>query len=155
MITAHIVLLLGLLACFGRAEQRLTNRWAVEVRGGPEAADTLARKYGFENRGQVRSLHYSTGRYLPFSDLSYRHNNTLPILVLGRESEGHLPLCTSWTQNLRQEHHDSPIVPVDRSHTTRTKCETLEQFTTSTIGAWLRTKQHNSCTVDWLLKSPC
>lgn len=34
---------------------RYTNSWAVEVRnGGSKAADALARKYGFENRGQVR-----------------------------------------------------------------------------------------------------
>lgn len=33
---------------------RYTNSWAVEVRdGGSKAADALARKYGFENRGQV------------------------------------------------------------------------------------------------------
>ena len=52
--TRVVVFLLGLLACSSRAEiPGLTNRWAVEVRGGPEAANTLARKYGFENRGQV------------------------------------------------------------------------------------------------------
>ena len=53
--TRVVVFLLGLLACSSRAEiPGLTNRWAVEVRGGPEAANILARKYGFENRGQVR-----------------------------------------------------------------------------------------------------
>ena len=30
-----------------------SNSWAVEVRGGPEVADDLARKHGFVNRGQV------------------------------------------------------------------------------------------------------
>ena len=35
---------------------RYTNSWAVEVRGGPKAADELAKKHGFENRGQVRKL---------------------------------------------------------------------------------------------------
>jgi len=56
MITTRVVVfLLGLLACSSRAEiPGLTNRWAVEVRGGPKAANTLARKYGFGNRGQVR-----------------------------------------------------------------------------------------------------
>ena len=29
------------------------NSWAVEVEGGRVAADALAQKYGFENRGQV------------------------------------------------------------------------------------------------------
>jgi len=29
------------------------NSWAVEVEGGRDAADALAQKYGFENRGQV------------------------------------------------------------------------------------------------------
>ena len=33
-----------------------TNTWAVEVHGGLQAADQLARKYGFENRGQVPFL---------------------------------------------------------------------------------------------------
>ncbi len=32
---------------------RYTNDWAVEVRGGPEAADALASNHGFLNRGQV------------------------------------------------------------------------------------------------------
>lgn len=30
-----------------------TNSWAVEVTGGPEAADRLARKHGLHNLGQV------------------------------------------------------------------------------------------------------
>ena len=62
--TYILCLLLWLLACSSRAEsQRYTNRWAVEVLGGPEEADALAHKYGFENRGQVRSIyrHSPTG----------------------------------------------------------------------------------------------
>lgn len=31
------------------------NSWAVEIEGGKDAADALAQKYGFENRGQVSS----------------------------------------------------------------------------------------------------
>ena len=69
MITTYILcLLLWLLACSSVAEsQRYTNRWAVEVRGGPEAADALAHKYGFENHGQVRSdsLHLQALTYWP------------------------------------------------------------------------------------------
>lgn len=35
-------------------ETRLfTNRWAVKITGGPEAADFIAEKYGFLNMGQV------------------------------------------------------------------------------------------------------
>ena len=56
--TYILCLLLWLVACSSRAEsQRYTNRWAVEVLGGPEEADALAHKYGFENRGQVRSIY--------------------------------------------------------------------------------------------------
>ena len=59
MIMIYILcLLLWLLGCSSGAEsRRYANRWAVEVRGGPEEADALAHKYGFENHGQVRSLH--------------------------------------------------------------------------------------------------
>ena len=32
---------------------RYTNSWAVEVRGGVEVADELARKHGFVNAGEV------------------------------------------------------------------------------------------------------
>ena len=35
------------------AEPRYTNSWAVEVRGGTEAADQLAQSHGFLNLGQV------------------------------------------------------------------------------------------------------
>ena len=66
-------LLLWLLACSSGAEsQRYTNRWAVEVRGGPEEADALAHKYGLENHGQVRSdsLHFCN-RHSPTG-----HDNT-------------------------------------------------------------------------------
>ena len=70
MITTCILcLLLWLVECSsGAAEsQRYANRWAVEVRGGPEAADALAHKYGLENHGQVRldSLHLQALAYWP------------------------------------------------------------------------------------------
>ena len=35
------------------AAPRFANSWAVEVRGGPEAATLLASKHGFVNHGQV------------------------------------------------------------------------------------------------------
>lgn len=34
-------------------EKRYSNSWAVEVKGGHEVAEQLARKHGFINRGQV------------------------------------------------------------------------------------------------------
>ena len=37
----------------GHDDKKFTNRWAVEVLGGSAAADTLAKKYGFINMGQV------------------------------------------------------------------------------------------------------
>ena len=42
-----------LTAIASEEKPRYTNSWAVEVHGGPEAADALASKYGFINRGQV------------------------------------------------------------------------------------------------------
>lgn len=35
-------------------EHLFSNSWAVEVRGGQGAADELAKKHGFVNKGQVR-----------------------------------------------------------------------------------------------------
>lgn len=35
-----------------------TNAWAVEVEGGKQRADAVAKKYGFENKGQVSHLVY-------------------------------------------------------------------------------------------------
>ena len=41
--------------------KRYINSWAVEVRGGKEHADEVARRNGFENRGQVSvPLHLAT-----------------------------------------------------------------------------------------------
>lgn len=34
-------------------EHLFSNSWAVEVRGGHDAAEKLAKKHGFVNRGQV------------------------------------------------------------------------------------------------------
>ena len=36
--------------------KRYVNCWAVEVRGGKAQADEVARRHGFENRGQVSAL---------------------------------------------------------------------------------------------------
>ena len=33
-----------------------TNSWAVQMDGGPSAAETLAAKYGFINKGQVSTV---------------------------------------------------------------------------------------------------
>ena len=38
------------------ATHRYANSWAVEVRGGPEVAEKLARKHKFINHGQVSLL---------------------------------------------------------------------------------------------------
>jgi len=38
-------------------EKRYSNSWAVEVKGGHEVAEQLARKHGFINRGQVHDMH--------------------------------------------------------------------------------------------------
>lgn len=51
-------LLVGLLvACLislvSSDDALFSNSWAVEIRGGPDIADMLARKHGFANRGQV------------------------------------------------------------------------------------------------------
>ena len=37
-----------------KGDTRYTNAWAVEVWGGPQAADRLAREQGFLNMGGVR-----------------------------------------------------------------------------------------------------
>ena len=37
------------------ATRTYTNSWAVSVKGGSSAADQLASKYGFINKGQVSS----------------------------------------------------------------------------------------------------
>ena len=39
-----------------------TNVWAVEVKGGKGRADTLAKKFGFENKGQVSHFIYPIQR---------------------------------------------------------------------------------------------
>lgn len=44
---------LVLLAADARAQKVYTNTWAVHVPGGPAVADSLARKHGFLNLGQV------------------------------------------------------------------------------------------------------
>lgn len=116
--TYILCLLLLLLACSSRAEsQRYTNRWAVEVRGGPEEADALAHKYGFENRGQVRRIY----RHLPTG-----HSNTHACywyFSLGWKSERHLSFRASWAQVICPGHCSSATLPVDRSHSAWIKCE--------------------------------
>ncbi len=51
-----LVLLIVYFTVLGKGDEALfSNSWAVEVTGGPEEADRLARKHGFSNRGQVWS----------------------------------------------------------------------------------------------------
>lgn len=37
-----------------RGQAHYTRQWAVEVHGGPDVADQVARDHGFVNLGQVR-----------------------------------------------------------------------------------------------------
>lgn len=47
---------LVLLAADARGQQVFTNTWAVCIPGGPAVADSVARKHGFLNLGQVGVL---------------------------------------------------------------------------------------------------
>lgn len=47
---------LVLLAADARDQKVYTNTWAVHIPGGPAVADSLARKHGFLNLGQVGVL---------------------------------------------------------------------------------------------------
>lgn len=47
---------LALLAADARGQKVFTNTWAVNIPGGPAVAESLARKHGFLNLGQVRVL---------------------------------------------------------------------------------------------------
>ena len=51
---AAVVLLLICIVTGAKEKERYSNSWAVEVRGGAEKAEELARKHGFVNLGQVR-----------------------------------------------------------------------------------------------------
>ena len=74
-----------LVFCDSSSAIRYTNSWAVEVRdGGSKAADALARKYGFENRGQVRLTNDYSFTGIRFT----RH-------VTGWKFGGYLPFCSS------------------------------------------------------------
>lgn len=42
-----------LLAAEARGQKIFTNTWAVHISGGPAVADSVARKHGFHNLGQV------------------------------------------------------------------------------------------------------
>lgn len=50
--------MLGFLLTPGQT-RLFTNRWAVKITGGPEAADFIAEKYGFLNMGQVCKIDLS------------------------------------------------------------------------------------------------
>ena len=39
------------------AKRVFTNDWAVEVFGGPAVANAIAKRHGFENRGQASTVH--------------------------------------------------------------------------------------------------
>lgn len=47
---------LVLLAADARGQKIFTNTWAVHIPGGLAVADSVARKHGFHNLGQVGSL---------------------------------------------------------------------------------------------------
>lgn len=47
---------LVLLAADARGQKVFTNTWAVHITGGPAVAESVARKHGFLNLGQVRVL---------------------------------------------------------------------------------------------------
>uniref|UniRef100_A0A452TV09 Furin n=1 Tax=Ursus maritimus TaxID=29073 RepID=A0A452TV09_URSMA len=49
---------LVLLAADARAQKVYTNTWAVHIPGGPAVADSLARKHGFLNLGQIFGDYY-------------------------------------------------------------------------------------------------
>ncbi|XP_004695512.1 PREDICTED: furin-like [Condylura cristata] len=49
---------LVLLAAEARGQKVFTNTWAVRVAGGPSVADSLARKHGFLNLGQIFGDYY-------------------------------------------------------------------------------------------------
>ena len=59
LVMENIVLVAGVLtiACLTSLVSSdgalFSNSWAVEIKGGPDVADMLARKHGFANRGQV------------------------------------------------------------------------------------------------------
>lgn len=55
-----------LLAPDARGQKIFTNTWAVHISGGPTVADSVARKHGFHNLGQVSFslLFITSGHYL-------------------------------------------------------------------------------------------
>lgn len=55
-----------LLAPDARGQKIFTNTWAVHISGGPAVADSVARKHGFHNLGQVSFslLFITSGHYL-------------------------------------------------------------------------------------------
>ena len=66
----RILLLVSLQCLAGALSQPATNTWAVEVSGGPAAADKLARKLGLRNRGQVRTVFLALD-FMLFSKTNY------------------------------------------------------------------------------------
>ena len=124
MTTCILCLLLWLLECSsGAAEsQRYANRWAVEVRGGPEAADALAHKYGLENHGQVCLDAVFIYRHSPTGH-GNMHTCSILNFCLGWKSERHLSLCAFWAQAICPGHCSSATLPADRSHSAWIKRE--------------------------------
>ena len=41
------------------AAEVYTNAWAVQINGGPEEADRIAREHGFINHGNVSPSHFT------------------------------------------------------------------------------------------------
>ncbi|XP_034032723.1 furin (paired basic amino acid cleaving enzyme) b [Thalassophryne amazonica] len=53
-----VLVLLTIQLKWGDAEDVYTNTWAVQISGGPEEADLIARKHGFVNHGSVFGDYY-------------------------------------------------------------------------------------------------
>lgn len=50
------ILFIANVTCGTSDEEEFTNSWVVEIRGGDEEADSIAKEHGFVNKGQVVKL---------------------------------------------------------------------------------------------------
>ncbi|CAH1797743.1 unnamed protein product [Owenia fusiformis] len=55
-LTTILLLKYGVLTDAAYNDEHFTNEWAVEIHGGPEVADIVARDLGYVNRGQIGNL---------------------------------------------------------------------------------------------------
>ena len=70
-----------------------TNDWAVEVFGGPAVANAIAKKHGFENRGQVSRLFLATVGSVHVR--RRRADGNKKFLFPGGKFEELVPLCSA------------------------------------------------------------